>query len=159
MGISQIQVLVIPKILKMVLTASYPVLVIMNFSKGNALAIKGRSSYLIQWTSRQRWYKSKSWLSDKIKGCKTFGLLESYLILQFWTLRTYLNLKHIRSNSNLSPGAVLFFINTVFFLAREEYLHFKSIKNTFTIVSIYFFNIKILYLCSIFITYHLIIRN
>ena len=50
-----------------VLTAPQPVLVIMSLRKGNVLAIKRRSSYLIQWTSKQRWYYSKSWLSYKIK--------------------------------------------------------------------------------------------
>ena len=56
-----------------VLTAPQPVLVIMSLTKGNALALKRCSSYLIQWTSRQRWYNSKSWLSDEIKGYKTYG--------------------------------------------------------------------------------------
>ena len=42
-------------------TDPQPVLVIMSWSKGNALAIKRRSSYLIQWTSRQRRYNSKNW--------------------------------------------------------------------------------------------------
>ena len=55
-------------LLKIVLTAPQPVLVIMSSSKGNALAIKRRSSYLIPWNSRKRWYNSKSRLSDKIKG-------------------------------------------------------------------------------------------
>ena len=63
------------KDLKMVLTALQPVLVIMSLSIVNALAIKRRSSYLIQWTSRQRWFNSKRWLSDKIKGYKTYGPL------------------------------------------------------------------------------------
>ena len=54
------------------LTAPQPVLVIMSLSKENALAIKRRSLYLIQWTSRKRWYNSKSWLSDKIKGYKNY---------------------------------------------------------------------------------------
>ena len=48
----------------------------MSLSKVNALAIKGRRSNLIQWTKRQRWYKSKSWLSDKIKGFQTYGPLK-----------------------------------------------------------------------------------
>ena len=39
------------------------------------LSLKRCSSYFIQWTSRQRWYNSKSWLSDKITGYKTYGLL------------------------------------------------------------------------------------
>ena len=43
--------------------------------KGNASAIKRHSSYLIQWTSRQRCYNLKSWLSDNIKGYKTYGPL------------------------------------------------------------------------------------
>ena len=67
MGRSRVRVWVI-KALKIVLTASN-----MNLSKGNALAIK--SLYLIQWTSRQGWYNSKSWLSHKRKGCKTYGPL------------------------------------------------------------------------------------
>ena len=63
------------KDLKMVLSTPQPVLVIMSLSKGNAFTIKRRSSYLIQWTSRQRCYNSKSCLSDKIKGYKTYGPL------------------------------------------------------------------------------------
>ena len=66
MGRSRVRVRVIPKFLEMVLTAPQPVLVILSLSKGNAL-------YLIQWTSRQRWYNSKTWMSDKIKGHKTYG--------------------------------------------------------------------------------------
>ena len=58
---------IFPKTLKMVFTAPQPVLVIMSLRKGNALAIKRRSSYHIQWTSRKWCYNSKSWLSDKIK--------------------------------------------------------------------------------------------
>ena len=88
----------------MVLTAPQPVLVIMSLSKGNAL--KRRSSYLIQWTSRQRWYNSKSWLSDKsirlMYYCKCLvydisqmisahlNLILSYLIkriLVYWQLK------------------------------------------------------------------------
>ena len=39
---------------KMVLTAPQPVLVIITLSRGNAIAIERRSSYLIQWTSPDR---------------------------------------------------------------------------------------------------------
>ena len=46
--------------LKIALTAPQPVLVIISLSKGNALAIIRCSSCLIQWTSRQRLYNSKS---------------------------------------------------------------------------------------------------
>ena len=54
---SRVRVRVITKTLKMVLTgAPQPVVVKMSFSKGNALAVKRHSSYLIQWSSRQRWY-------------------------------------------------------------------------------------------------------
>ena len=66
MGRSRVWVRVIPKTLKMVLTAPQPVLVIMSLIEGNALAIKRR---------RQRWYNSKSWLSYKMKGYKTYKLL------------------------------------------------------------------------------------
>ena len=61
---------------KMELTTPQPVLVIMSLSKRNASAIKRRSSYLIQWTSRQRWYNSKSWLSFKPL---TYLRISSYL--------------------------------------------------------------------------------
>ena len=44
-------------------------------SNTNALAIKRRSSELIQRTSRKMRYKSKSWLSDKIKEYKTYESL------------------------------------------------------------------------------------
>jgi hypothetical protein len=81
MGRSQVRVQVISLTLKMVLTAPQPVLVIMSLSKGNALAIKRRSSFLIQWTSRQRWYNSKGWLSDKIK--KGIRLTDLYKCLAF----------------------------------------------------------------------------
>ena len=60
---------------KMVLTSPQTELVIMSLTKGNALAIKKRSSYLIQWISRQRCYNLKSWLSNKIKVYKTYGPL------------------------------------------------------------------------------------
>ena len=53
--------------LEIMLTAPQPVLIIMNVCKGKVLAIKRHSSYLKQWTSRQMWYNSKRWLSDKIK--------------------------------------------------------------------------------------------
>ena len=72
MGRSRVRVGVIQNIFKMVLTAPQSVLVIISLSKENALSIKRRSSYLIQWTSRQRWYNSKSWLSDKIKVHKIY---------------------------------------------------------------------------------------
>ena len=70
---SQVPVWVIAKTIKMVIIApqSQPVLVIM--SKRNALAIKSRSSYLIQQTFRQKWFNSRSWLSNKNKGYKTYG--------------------------------------------------------------------------------------
>ena len=51
---------------KNVLTAPQLMLVIMSLSKGNAFCLKRRSSLLIQLTSRQRLYDSRSWLSDKI---------------------------------------------------------------------------------------------
>ena len=44
MGSSWVRVRVIPKTLEMVLTATQPVLVKMSLSKGNALAMKRRSS-------------------------------------------------------------------------------------------------------------------
>ena len=75
MGRSQVRVRVIPKTLIMVLSAPQPVLVIMSLSKGNALALKMRSSYLTQWIYRQSWYNSKSWLSDKMKRYKNYGPL------------------------------------------------------------------------------------
>ena len=60
MGRSRVRVQFIPMTLKMVLTAPQPEMVMMSLSIGNALAIKRRSSYLIQWSFRQRWYNSKS---------------------------------------------------------------------------------------------------
>ena len=47
---SRVRVPVIPKTSNMALTAPQPVQVIMSLSKWNALVIKRRSSYIINWT-------------------------------------------------------------------------------------------------------------
>ena len=57
---------------KIVLTAP-PVLVIITLSRGNAIAIKRRSSYLIQWTSPNRGgIIQRDGMVDKIQK-KTYG--------------------------------------------------------------------------------------
>ena len=64
-----------PVILKTLKMVPIAVLVIMSSSKGNALNIKRRRSYLIKFTFRQRGYNSKSWFFDEIKGYMTYGPL------------------------------------------------------------------------------------
>ena len=69
MGRSRVRVRVILKTLKMVLTDSWPVLVTMSLSKGNALAIK--KAQLIPFTIDKGGIIQR----DKIKGYKTHGPL------------------------------------------------------------------------------------
>ena len=92
----------------------------LSLSKGNAMAIKMRSSYLVKWTSKQRWCNSKSWLSDKIRGiwCLPIRVL-SYLIEcnSFWN--------HFIENTNFERPEKM----TILWVIYSENYSFKGSHN------------------------------